>query len=306
MNRIPLVIICGPTAVGKSRAAVSLAEGLGEIISADSMQVYKYLDIGTAKPEKELLKRVKHHLINIVKLDNDFTAYDFIKRAKLIIEQIYKKNMIPFVVGGTGMYIRSLVYGLSEAPGRDEVFRKKMENMLKQKGPEMLYEKLKKIDPEYAVQIKANDRVRIIRALEVYHSTGKVFSYFFKKHDRKENYNTLWIGLDQPREVLYERINKRTEYIYTNGLLEETKKLLEKGYSEDILKRKGIGYTEALDYIHNRMTYEQAVEETKKKTRNYAKRQLTWFRKEKKIKWFQPEEIDKMKKSIKRFIVHSS
>ena len=248
------------------------------------MQVYKFLDIGTAKPDNKLLKRVKHHLINVVEPDVDFSAYDFICRAKPIINKIHNKNIIPFVVGGTGLYIRSLVYGLSEAPGKNEEIRKKLENIQAQKSLNFLYEKLHKIDPDYAGIIKNTDRIRIIRALEVYYLTGKPLSGFFNKHDKQENYNTLWIGLKQPRKILYERINQRTEKMFQPGLIRETKNLLDKGYSQNILERKGIGYKEVLDYINNKITLKEAIEETKKKTRNYAKRKMTWIRKEKNIK----------------------
>lgn len=302
MNKIPLIIICGPTAIGKSRAAVSLAERRGEIISADSMQVYKFFDIGTAKPGTDLLNCVRHHLISIVEPDADFSAYDFISRAEIIIDEIHKKNLIPFIVGGTGLYIQSLVYGLSEAPGKNKNLRSRLDKIHKQKGLNFLYRKLQKADPDYANIIKNNDRIRIIRALEVYYLTGTPLSYFINKHDKKENYKVLWIGLNQPREILYDRINKRTEQMYRHGLVEEIKNLLEKGYSEDILKKKGIGYKEAVDYIRKKITLQEAIEETKKKTRNYAKRQLTWFRKEKKIKWFQPDEIIEIKSYIEKWL----
>ncbi len=301
-KKIPLIIICGATAIGKTRIAVSLAEGRGEIISADSMQVYKFLDIGTAKPDNLLLKRVNHHLISIVEPDIDFSAYDFICRAKKIIRQIYKKRKIPFVVGGTGLYIRSLINGLSEAPGKNEVLRKKLENIQKQKSLNFLYQKLHKIDPDYAGIIKNTDKIRIIRALEVYYITGQPLSFFLNKQDKQKKYEALWIGLNQPREILYAHINQRTEKMFQQGLIQETKSLLEKGYPQNILKRKGIGYNEVLDYINNKITLEEAIEETKKKTRNYAKRQMTWFRKEKEIKWFQPEEIEKIKKYINSWL----
>jgi len=289
--------------VGKSRIAVSLAKGRGEIISADSMQVYKYLDIGTAKPDKALLKQVKHHLIDVVDPEQNFSAYDFISRTKNIITEIHNKDLIPFIVGGTGLYIRSLMCGLSEAPGRNEQLRRRLDKIEKQKGLLFLYKKLQQKDHEYASVIKENDRVRIKRALEVYYSEGRPFSGYLKQHDKSPLYNALWIGLTEERKDLYAKINARTESMYDEGLVKETRDLLRSGYSEELLERKGIGYKEAIAYINKKLTLEQAKEETMKKTRNYAKRQMTWFRKEKHIKWFHPDEIEQVRSYLDHWLL---
>lgn len=297
-KKIPIVIICGPTAVGKSRIAVEIADKNGEIISADSMQVYKYLDIGTAKPDKELLNRTAHHLIDIINPDKDFSAYNFVEKANPIIEDISKRGKIPFVVGGTGLYLRALVYGLSEAPGKDESIRKRINKIKEQKSLSYLYQKLKKIDPEYAVKIERNDPVRIIRALEIYYLTGRSLSEYINNHQKEEQYKALWIGLKLEREDLYQKINQRTELMYQQGLINETRNLLSEGWKEDLFTKKGIGYRECVAYINKNISLEEAVEETKKNTRRYAKRQMTWFRKEKQIHWFNPSNIDQIQKVV--------
>ncbi len=302
MEKLPLIIICGPTAIGKSSIAVSLAQGRGEIISADSMQIYKYLNIGTAKPEKGLLKQVKHHLIDAIKPDEEFSVYNFICQAGKIIKQIHKKKLLPFVVGGTGLYIHALIYGLSDAPGRNENLRKKLNRLIEKRGLLFLYKKLQKIDPAYASVINASDKTRIIRALEVYYLKGRPFSFYIEKHDKQENYNALWIGINQPRDELYRKINLRTEQMYKQGLIEETRNLLKKGFSEVFLSKKGIGYKEALAFIHNKITLQEAIEETKKKTRHYAKRQITWFKKEENIKWFYPDKVEQIREYINLWI----
>ena len=302
MNKKPLIIICGPTASGKSELAVRLAKDIGEIISADSMQVYKFMDIGTAKPDKELLNSVKHYLIDVITPDKDFSAYEFITRAEKIIKTLYQQKKTPFIVGGTGLYIRALVYGLSDAPGRDPKIREKLKNIAKEKGLGFLYQRLKKIDTIYADKISPNDPIRIIRALEVYEKTGIPFSKFCEKHIKNPRYDALWIGINLERKKLYERINRRTEMMFEKGFIDETKKLLEMGYSEDIIKKRGIGYDDVIDYIQGKITLETAIKNVQKKTRHYAKRQLTWFRKEKNIKWFQPDQIDKIKELINNWI----
>lgn len=302
MYRKPLIIICGPTASGKSELAVRLAKEIGEIISADSMQVYKFMDIGTAKPEKKLLNSVKHYMIDVITPDRDFSAYEFITRAERIIKSLYKRKKIPFIVGGTGLYIQALIYGLSDAPGRDIELREKLKNIAKEKGLSFLYKRLGRVDPIYAEKVSPNDPVRIIRALEVYEKTGIPFSKFCKEHIKNPRYDALWIGINLERKKLYDRINRRTEMMFEKGFIDETKKLLEMGYSDVIIKKRGIGYEDVIDYIQGKITLASAIKNVQKKTRHYAKRQLTWFRKEKNIKWFQPEQVDKIQELINNWI----
>lgn len=304
MNKSAIIIISGPTAVGKSKLAIELAEYNGEIISADSMQVYRYLDIGTAKPEKELLNKVKHHLINIKNPDEEYNAFDFVQDAEKAIKQIYIRGKFPYLVGGTGLYLRSLVYGLSEVPGRNEEIREHLEKQVQQQGLNALYTELSKVDHKYASVIDKHDPVRIIRALEVYHLTGKPFSCFADKQNRQPRYNVLWLGLNMERSKLYARIDQRTEMMYNNGLIRETASLLRKGYSAELISKKGIGYSEVIDFIQGKISKQEAVEITSKKTRNYAKRQLTWFKKEKLIKWFDSVNVQKIKKYIREWQRH--
>jgi len=301
-NKI-LIIICGPTAVGKTELSIKLALKFnGEIISADSMQFYKYMNIGTAKPDNYVLSKVKHYMIDICEPGEDFSAYNFINMAEKYIKEIYMKDKIPFIVGGTGLYIRSLIYGLSDAPGADKSIRDKLKNIALKEGLQFLYEKLKIIDPSYAEKISPNDYIRIIRALEVYEKRGLPFSYFCDKHIKNPKYNALKIGLILPRKILYEKINKRTDDMIKNGLIEETKNLIQKGISKEFLKRKAIGYADIIDYLEGKISIEKAIENIKKKTRNYAKRQLTWFKKEKDIKWFSPDNIFEIEKLIENWL----
>lgn len=303
MQNKNLIIICGPTGIGKTELAVKLALKYdGEIISADSMQVYKYMDIATAKPDEEILRKVKHYLISIIEPSESFSAYKFKELASYAIEEIYNKNKLPFIVGGTGLYINALVYGLSDAPPADLKLREKLKNLAKEKGLLFLYEKLKKLDPEYAEKISKNDPVRIIRALEVYEKTKIKFSEFCKKHNKTPNYNCLWIGLNQNRKELYEKINKRTEDMFKKGLIDETKKLLAMGINEELLRNKVIGYSDVIDYLNGKITLQQAIENVKRKTRNYAKRQLTWFKKEKNINWFSPHQINEIESIINNWL----
>ena len=294
----PLIIISGPTGVGKSKLAVELADSVAEIISADSMQVYRYFDIGTAKPEKDLLEKVPHYLISQIDPLKDYNASSFLQDAKKVLKLIYTKNKLPFVVGGTGLYLRALVYGLSKVPGKNEKIRHELNQLKESKGLSYLFKQLKKIDSSYAMKIGTNDPIRIVRALEVYNITGKPFSYFAVNHQKKIKYNVRWIGLEKPREELYKIINLRTEAMYKNGLVEETKSLLSMGYQEGLIRKRGIGYSDIIDYLNKKISIEKAMELTKQKTRNYAKREMTWFRKEKLIKWFNPDNIKEIKNYI--------
>ncbi|MDD5066162.1 MAG: tRNA (adenosine(37)-N6)-dimethylallyltransferase MiaA [bacterium] len=298
MEKKPIIIISGPTGVGKSRLAVELAQEKGEIISADSMQVYKYLDIGTAKPEADLLNRVEHHLISVIEAEADYSAFQFMTDAHRLIDEIIHRGKVPFIVGGTGLYIRSLVYGLSNAPGQDRTVRKELNGLMEEHGLGFLYDRLRVVDPVSYSRISRNDRSRIIRALEVYHLTGKPFSGFIETHQRSVQYHHLWIGLTRPREELYSLINQRTREMYDQGLVDETKELLRKGYTKDCLSKKGIGYSEAISFLNHELSLEQAREITARKTRNYAKRQMTWFKKEKGIRWFDPDKTDEIRECI--------
>lgn len=271
-----IVIIIGPTAVGKTNYAIKLAKAKNkEIISADSMQVYKNMDIGTAKPSKKEQQGIFHHLLSIKKPDESWTVADFISECRKKIKLILKKGKLPIVVGGTGLYINALLQGFSfpiiEA---DPEYRKKLykQDSLK------LYEKLNQIDPAAAKKIHPNDKKRIVRALEVFHKTGKPISQAQNKNPLSKEYDIQIKFLDLPREKLYERINQRVDNMIKKGLINEVKKLKAKGYDKNFPSMQGLGYKEILDYLDNKTTKEAAIDLIKQKTRNFARRQLVWFR----------------------------
>ncbi|QAT61703.1 MULTISPECIES: tRNA (adenosine(37)-N6)-dimethylallyltransferase MiaA [Tissierellales] len=287
-KKIPLCIIAGPTAVGKTDISISVAENLnGEIISADSMQIYKYMDIGTAKVKFEEMKNIPHYMIDIVYPDEEFSVADYKKRAKYYINKIDQNNKLPIVTGGTGFYINSLIYNLSftEVPSNQEL-RNKYDLLCKNYGMEYIYEELKKVDVSSAKRINPNDKKRIIRALEIYYTTGKPMSYYYKDFRKRNNsYNAVIIGITMDREKLYKRINKRVEKMIEEGLIEEVNTLLKMGYGPELVSMQGIGYKEIIPYLKGKTTLENAISSIKTNSRRYAKRQLTWFRREKNIEW---------------------
>lgn len=282
-----IIVIVGPTASGKSELAVQLAERFsGEIINADSMQFYRGMEIGTARPSAQLMSRVPHHLFGIVSPDVNFTAVDFIAAAGELITDILRRGRIPFVVGGTGLYIRALLCGLAESPAADEAFRASMTEYAEQHGPEELHKLLERVDPNSAARLHMNDRLRIIRALEVFHQTGQPLSQVQVGHGFNEcRYQALKIGLDVPRTLLYERIEKRVDAMIAAGFVAEVEQLLARGYSPQLKALGAIGYREVCAYLAGLQTLDESVDLIKKNTRHYAKRQLTWFRKEQAIKW---------------------
>ena len=278
---IPVIIIQGPTAVGKSTLALKIAEELNsEIISADSRQVYKFLDIGTAKPSQEEQEKIKFHLIDIITPNEEYSAGDFTHDAHDIIVEQTKKGILPIVVGGTGFYIKSLLEGIFQAPDVPREIRKKLKNTSKEKGSAFLYEKLKKVDPSSAKRTNPNDLNRIIRALEVYEFTGKTITQLWKeKPSTKRNYRTLNILISEDREILYDRINKRVDEMKDKGLLNELENVLDMAYTQSSPGLNTVGYKELFSYLDGNSTLAQCMEEIKKHTRNYAKRQFTWYRK---------------------------
>ncbi|WP_457567835.1 tRNA (adenosine(37)-N6)-dimethylallyltransferase MiaA [Desulfurobacterium sp.] len=274
----PLIVIAGPTAAGKTDFSIKLAKAVdGEIISADSMQVYRGLDIGTDKISPDRTEGIPHYLINIVSPDKPFSVGDFVAEADRAIRKIREKNKFPLIVGGTAFYIRALLYGLSSVPPADKAIRGRLNKL----SSEYLYDRLKKIDPQYASRIHPGDRKRIIRALEVYELTGKPLSSF--KLPEKPRYEFYGYFLYRDRGELYRRINDRVDSQIKRGLVEETKKLLV--YGKNITAFQALGYKEMLPYIEGKTTLEDAVENLKRRTRQFAKRQFTWFRKEKGFKW---------------------
>lgn len=276
------MVILGPTAVGKTDLAIQWAEELGgEIVSADSMQVYRYLDIGTAKPSPETRQRIPHHLIDVVNPDDLFSAARFAQEADLIIHNLARKGKFIFVVGGTGLYLRSLLGGLIEGPPAD----KELRHLLKQQ--DNLYDMLKVFDPLAAERIHPRDRVRIVRALEVFILTGDSIVNQQRQHRfERRKYDYIKIGIREEKEILYNRIDQRTQHMFSQGLVEEVEKVLSMGYSKELPPLQTLGYRHTIRLLEGSISKREAMEFTARDTRHYAKRQFTWFKKEKDILWF--------------------
>jgi tRNA dimethylallyltransferase len=282
-----ILVIVGPTASGKTSLALDIARCIpSEIISADSRQVYKFLTIGTAKPTPEELKQVKHHFVDEILPDRHFSAGEFGIEGRKRIQEITSKGKLPIVAGGTGLYIRSLVDGLFSGPGREEDIREEIEARMESEGAEILLEELRQVDPEAAARMLPSNQRRIIRALEVYYATGKPISRHHGEHQREPYFNAVFVGLQWERKVLYERINLRVEAMLAAGFLDEVRGLLALGYDDRQKSLQTVGYKEAFAFLRNKTEYDRMVELMKQNTRRFAKRQLTWFRKDKRIRWF--------------------
>lgn len=279
----PFVIIGGPTACGKTSFSIELAKKInGEIISADSMQVYRYMDIGTAKVREEEKQGVPHYLVDEIDPNEEYNVMIFQQKAKAYMEEIWNRGKIPILVGGTGFYINALLYDNDfTQTDNDHSFREACYAQVEKEGPEPLFERLKEIDPAYAKTIHANNVKRVTRALEYHFLTGEKFSMHNAEQKEKESpYNAAVIILSMDREMLYERIDHRVDLMMQEGLLLEVKNLLEKGYSSQLVSMQGLGYKEFIPYFNGEYTLEAAVEALKKGTRHFAKRQLTWFRRQ--------------------------
>ena len=297
MPKENLLIILGPTGVGKTTISLEVAKSLkGEIISCDSMQIYKCIDIGTAKISREEMGNIPHYLIDIVYPDEEFTVHDFKTQAEEYINNINSRGKLPIMVGGTGLYINSIVYELKFTNVKpNEEFRRECNIIANKYGNKYLYEKLLIIDSTSAEQIDINDRKRIIRALEIYNETNKPMSHY-NKDFRKESdkYNLIIIGLNMDRHILYSHINNRVDEMFQEGLVEEIESLLNMGYDENLVSMKAIGYKEIIPYIKGETNLEETKELLKRNTRRYAKRQLTWFRRDKRIKWIDINQFDSL------------
>lgn len=294
---VKLLIICGPTASGKSELALRLAHDLdAEIVNADSMQIYCGLDVGTAKPTPEQQAEIRHHLIDVANPAQLFSAADFCSAADAAIRDIISRGKRVVVAGGTGLYIRALVKGLVDSPSGEGELREALLDESGRIGNAAMLEKLRQVDPELAAVLHPNNLVRIIRALEVYQLTGIPLSQYQKKHAfATRRYEALQIGISVDRSVLYERIDDRVERMLASGLLEEVRSLLAAGYGRDIKPLRSIGYKEAVAHLSGDVSAEEAVRLIKRNTRHYAKRQLTWFKADPDILWFEyPEKFDKI------------
>ena len=284
----PLVILTGPTAVGKTALSIKLASEIGgEIISADSMQVYRQMDIGSAKIKPEEMGGIPHHLIDILEPEEEFNVCLFEKLALEAMEQIYERGHIPVVVGGTGFYIQALLYQIDFTEEEtDTAFRDKLWQLGEEKGNHYLHELLRKVDPKSAEEIHENNRKRVIRALEFYENSGKPISTHNKEQRQKTSaYNSCYFVLTDDRKKLYERIESRVDQMLSKGLVDEVRTLKERGCNASMVSMQGLGYKEILEYLDGRCSLLEAVEKIKKETRHFAKRQLTWFRREKDVIW---------------------
>ncbi len=282
-----VIVICGPTASGKTGLSVKLAQRMnGEVISCDSMQIYKDMTIGTAKVTKKEMQGIPHYLIDFVSPDERYSVAEFQKDAEKAIGDIVARGKTPIVVGGTGLYVDTLVYHIQYPEIETDLeYRRKLEKMTEEQGLEKLYQKAKEIDPQAMEKISNNDQKRIMRVLEIYHQTGKTKTQLEIESRREEPpYEYLVYSIDMDREKLYDRINRRVDIMIEQGLIEEVQALLKK-YNQFPTAMQGLGYKEVVSYLQGNMTKEEMIETLKQETRRYAKRQLTWFRKNKDIKW---------------------
>jgi len=299
MNSIPtLIVIAGPTAVGKTDTAIWLAQHYGtEVVSADSRQFYREMSIGTAKPNAEELEAAKHYFINSHSITEDFTVGDYEKQALALLDKLFKTHDKVILAGGSGLYIKAVCEGFDELPDADPAIREQLNQELSEKGIAFLQEKLKAADPEYYQQADLNNPQRIIRALQVFESTGKPFSSFRKATVNKRPFNIVKFCVNLPREMLYERINRRVDIMVERGLVEEVRSLLPYRYLNAL---NTVGYSELFDYFDSKTDLETAISLIKQNTRNFAKRQLTWFRKDKEMHWVAPGNINEITNIIEQ------
>ena len=289
MHKEKVIVICGPTASGKTGLSIELAKKIdGEIVSCDSMQIYKDMTIGTAKPTEKEMQGIKHYLIDFVSPENRYSVADYKKDAIKAIRKIIEKGKIPIVVGGTGLYVESLIYGIEYNEIEiDLEYRKELEKIEESEGLAKLYEMAEKIDKEAIKKISHNDKKRICRILEIYQSTGKTKTQLeIESRQKGPEYDYLLFGINMGREKLYNRINKRVDIMIEEGLVEEVKELL-KRYNEFPTAMQGLGYKEVVEFLNKKLSKEEMIEKIKMETRRYAKRQITWFKKYKNIKWLE-------------------
>jgi tRNA dimethylallyltransferase len=292
MNRI--ICVCGPTAVGKTKYAIELAKAVnGEVVSADSMQLYKFMDIGSAKPTAEEQAEVRHHLVDFVDPRDGFSVAEYQAAAKAAINDIFSRGKVPVISGGTGLYISSLIYEMDFAGApRDDCFRERLEGLAKERGNEYVHGLLRELDPEAAERIHPNNLKKLIRAIEVAESTGRGIPAFEESFRPSGDYEYALIGLMRDRQELYDRIDRRVDLLVEMGLEEEIKRLLEMGLTADDISMKGIGYKEIIGYFNGEYDFDEAVRLVKRNTRHYAKRQMTWLRRYEEMHWVNLSELD--------------
>lgn len=300
-----LVILTGPTAVGKSALSIQLAKSIGgEIISADSMQVYKGMDIGSAKITQDEMQGVPHYLIDELEPDEEFHVVRFQQMAKDYLQQIWQRQHIPIIVGGTGFYIQALLYDIDFTENKgDTVYRHELEQLASEKGAEYLHQKLADIDPESAAAIHANNVKRVIRALEFFHETGqKISDHNEQERQKSSPYNFAYFVLNDDRKRLYQKIDQRIDLMLKDGLLDEVKALKEKGYTRNMVSMQGLGYKEILDYLDGEISMDEAIYRIKRDTRHFAKRQITWFKRERDVIWLSKEDFGYQDERMLQFI----
>jgi len=305
MGRKPkIVIVAGPTAVGKTTFAIELAEGLGgEIVGADSMQIYRYMDIGTAKPTQQERAQVPHYLIDIRDPDESFDASQYVREARHAVEEVIRRGKVPLVVGGTGLYIKALLGGLFELESIDEGIRERLQHILDAEGIEALYKRLQVCDPVTADRLQPNDTYRILRAVEIYETTGVPIVEHQKAHRFQDApFQSMKIGLFMDRDALYNRINRRVDAMVAEGFLDEVHRLLARGYGEDLKSMQSIGYRHMVGVIRNRYSKEEAMTLMKRDTRRYAKRQMTWFKADPHFQWITPSRVGAVTEMAERFL----
>ncbi|MDI6704006.1 MAG: tRNA (adenosine(37)-N6)-dimethylallyltransferase MiaA [bacterium] len=299
MNKT-IVVIGGPTSVGKTQVAVALCERFGgEIVFADSKKIYKGMDIGTSKPSEEIKNKVRCHLIDVVLPSSNFSVADFKQLAEEKIDEIHNRGRLPFLVGGTGLYIKAIVKGLFPCRASSQKIRNELNNKAKEFGTEYLYNELCKVDREKAREINPQDLRRISRALEVYYLTGKPISFHQRHNTKPAAYHSIMIALYRDRKELYNRIEERVDRMIEEGLRDEVKGLLEEGYNEDLVSMEGIGYKQIIGYLKGEYTMDHAIYLIKRDTRRLAKRQLTWFRGDTDYRWFHADQVQDITNYIK-------
>ncbi|MFH0989714.1 MAG: tRNA (adenosine(37)-N6)-dimethylallyltransferase MiaA [bacterium] len=299
----PILAIVGPTASGKTTVSLDLARKLdGEIISADSRQIYKGLSIGTAKPSPEQLRQVKHYFIDLLEPDQEYNAGQYGTDARNLLETMVTRKRIPIVVGGSGLYVKALLDGLFDGPGKDPEIRFKLEQQLQETGLQGLFELLKQVDPVTASQMKEIKSRQVIRALEVYYSSGKSLSLYHAEQNRLFPHRFLQVALLWDRQVLYDRINRRVEFMIEQGFVKEVSALLAKGYGKNLNALNTVGYKEIIDHLDGKISLEEAVERTKRNSRRFAKRQLTWFNADQRIHWLTMSEGEDMQSIVSQVL----
>lgn len=306
-NRIPVILLFGPTAVGKTDLLLKLFEGRGEVINADSMQVYNHLDIGSAKPTDEYVKKIPHHLISIIEPTKQFSVSDFVEEADKKVTNIYSRGLLPVISGGTAFYFKNFIHGLPNLPKIDDCIRQDIQEELKTNGLKYLYDKLISLDPSIVGEINPGDTYRVTRALEVFTQTGSSILKCKQSAKKRDKYEFLIIGLKRDREELYSRINLRVDIMFDQGLLKEFKDLYKSGLTPEDPGMKGIGYSEFFQMMQSGCwDIEELKEEIRRNSRRYAKRQITFFKSFDDVIWINPENLIELKRVVEEFLVKNS